>query len=60
MIPEVNKISRKAYVASINGPWGGGGGLNLSVRVSAPRKMALFPKKISVPHIITIQGYKRT
>ena len=45
MIPEVNKISRKAYVASINGPWGGGGGggLNLSVRVSAPKENGSVP-----------------
>ena len=43
MIPEVNKISRKAYVTSINGPRGGGGGLSLSVRVSAPKENGSVP-----------------
>ena len=47
MIPEVNKISRKAYVTSINRPRGGGGGgggdLSLSVRVSAPKENGSVP-----------------
>ena len=41
MIPVVNKISRKAYVGSISGP--GGGGLSLSVRVSAPKENGSVP-----------------